>query len=115
MNEPNLNLQENEDALITIALAKTNGNRLKAANLLGIHVRSLYHKMRSREAELERPKPKIPITHKLSRRTGSVGSWQGCSSCGILNLDARILTTIDNKVTCKNCLKSLRAAEAKDG
>ncbi len=48
MDMPNLNLQDAENKLITIALAKADGIRIKAAKLLGIHVRTLFHKIDKR-------------------------------------------------------------------
>lgn len=43
-----LNLQDAEDRLITIALARTSGSRTNAASLLGIHIRTLQHKIKRR-------------------------------------------------------------------
>ncbi len=48
MDTPNLNLQDAENKLITIALAKADGIRIKAAKLLGIHVRTLFRKIDKR-------------------------------------------------------------------
>ncbi len=41
--------KEAEDKLITIALARTNGNRTKAAKLLGMSIRALQRKIIGRE------------------------------------------------------------------
>lgn len=43
-----LNINDNENKLITIALARTGGNRTEAAKLLGISVRNLQYKIRKR-------------------------------------------------------------------
>ena len=43
-----LNIKEARDKLITIALARTNGSREKAAELLGISRRHIYKLIRER-------------------------------------------------------------------
>jgi DNA-binding NtrC family response regulator len=43
---PTLNLADLEKLAITKALAETGGNRVRAARLLGIHVRTLHRKLR---------------------------------------------------------------------
>lgn len=48
---PTLNLDELERIAISHALGKTGGNRVRAAALLGIHVRTLHRKLREQAIE----------------------------------------------------------------
>ncbi len=43
-----LNLKEIEDKVITIAMARAGGHRANAAKMLGIHDRTLQHKLKAR-------------------------------------------------------------------
>ena len=45
----NLNLQDAEDQIITVALAKADGDRGRAAKMLGIHIRTLWRKIKIRQ------------------------------------------------------------------
>lgn len=45
-----MNLADQKDKLITITLAKTNGSRVRAAKLLGISTRGLFHMLERRKA-----------------------------------------------------------------
>ncbi len=47
---PTLHLDTLERLAIDAALAETRGNRVRAARILGIHVRTLHRKLREREA-----------------------------------------------------------------
>jgi len=49
MNLPTLS--EAEEKLITIALSKTEGNRTKAARILGIDIRTIRRKIHTRRKE----------------------------------------------------------------
>lgn len=47
---PTLHLDTLEHLAITAALEETRGNRVRAARILGIHVRTLHRKLREQEA-----------------------------------------------------------------
>lgn len=47
---PTLHLDTLEQLAITLALEETRGNRVRAARILGIHVRTLHRKLREQEA-----------------------------------------------------------------
>ena len=52
---PTLNLADLEKLAITKALAETGGNRVRAARLLGIHVRTLHRKLREEAVAAAQP------------------------------------------------------------
>lgn len=52
---PTLNLSDLEKLAITEALAETGGNRVRAARLLGIHVRTLHRKLREEAVQAAQP------------------------------------------------------------
>lgn len=47
---PTLHLDTLEHLAIDLALVETRGNRVRAARILGIHVRTLHRKLREQEA-----------------------------------------------------------------
>lgn len=47
---PTLHLDTLERLAIQLALEETRGNRVRAARILGIHVRTLHRKLREQEA-----------------------------------------------------------------
>lgn len=47
---PTLHLDTLEHLAISLALEETRGNRVRAARILGIHVRTLHRKLREQEA-----------------------------------------------------------------
>lgn len=47
---PTLHLDTLERLAIELALGETRGNRVRAARILGIHVRTLHRKLREQEA-----------------------------------------------------------------
>ena len=49
---PTLHLDSLERLAIDAALAETRGNRVRAARILGIHVRTLHRKLREQEAQV---------------------------------------------------------------
>ena len=58
MSKKALIVQEAEDKLLTIILASTNGHRRKAANALGISLRTIYRRIDER---VRRDENRIPV------------------------------------------------------